>query len=237
MRAILIICLGCCITSLKSQPEKQDTNSIIFVHGQSTRQSLSEQSADPRKGDFYRNLMLSRISLDAKPNRALLTIQNGANAPIPLPQALVNGMKKGLIQAQHPSNLRAPYRYFDLIDDLTSLNGLDRNDTIFWDQLSPDYLNISLDLIYEKGFSADNSREFFRPKFLRLIWFDPNGPLGPCVLAVFPYDKIKHYLIQLTAESDQGWHRSVAEIFDLHLFQGYELPIHLDPARYPPVKR
>lgn len=219
----------------------QDSLEFIYVRHTGAAQGTAGPAPDPRKGDFYRNMVLSRISLSSRHNQHLLRVQLPQAGALPagkdaLPQALIAGLRTGALRAWHPSDMRTPYRFFHLVEDLTRLYGQPADDTTRWQDLGPEWFNLYVDFIYEKGFSAESSRDFLRPRFLRLVWCFPENPLGPVVLAVFPYHTTRTYLQSLQCEIEGLGMRTLDEVLTLHLFDAASIPITHDPARYPAIK-
>ena len=160
-----------------------------------------------------------------------------------LVMALLEGLRTGQVLAGHPTNPRRRYDYFDLTYDLLALNGYrpeDISGDIYLEDLGWEWLNQSIDLVAEEGFSQSNSRDFLRITFIRLIWNDPNSARGEHVLAIFPYRQVRELLQDLRCPANLKTEKQVSVDRFLHfrMFEGYRLSPEKDPAYLlPPLKR
>ncbi|RMG65924.1 MAG: hypothetical protein D6722_15570 [Bacteroidetes bacterium] len=180
-----------------------DSASLSHIYVEAPTDSLL-RPADDQRGDFYRRSLLLRIPFDLPSNRGLLqaTLPDTPGGRPGLIGGLVEGMRRGEIQALHPQDARTPYRYIDLVYDLMDIQEIDPvslEGRIGRDQLDWSGLEYVLEVVAEGGFSQATSREFLRFRCLRLIWHDPAVPWQTKVLAIIPYAQARPWLAQMQA--------------------------------------
>ncbi|MEO1450545.1 MAG: hypothetical protein AAFV07_13535 [Bacteroidota bacterium] len=233
----LFICIG-----LKSSLHAQeDTVSHIWVE-----KGLSSPSQQqPEDQVFFKRMHLRRIPLRHPQNTSLVSGQASYNNQSirGLVPHLIEGLRLGEIRGLMPENPRQAYDYFDLVFDMLHLQGSDLESLagkVSREDIEWSWLQTELDLIVESGFDAHNSRDFFRIRFLRLIWHNPRDSRGRKAILLIPYAGARAWLEKLTCPL-RGQSMSARELLELELFTSQELSIESDqsgaPQRMSPRQR
>lgn len=85
----------------------------------------------------------------------------------------------------------------------------------------------SLQIVEDWIFDKNRSQMIYRPRYIEMIWTDPNGALPERVIAVFRYDDLLPTLEEGTwvNRHNDAEHRNLREIFELRLWHAYVIEI------------
>ena len=236
MRGI-VITLGIIISAISTKGQNNpDSSAIEYIYIVPEQNTPTEAKVvTSPKEDFYRKKLLIRIDLTEEANQPLFLASPETKAEKKgIVDALITGLRKNQIKGVHPANLSQRYDYFDLIYHLLDLEGIQPGgmvDSIRMADLGWEWMHETLDLIVDQGFSSQSSKDFFRIKYLRLVWYNPYTAKGAKVIAVFPYKNVASYLEQVVCPIDSDQREiSAKEFLELQLFKGIKMKIPQDPA-------
>ncbi|MDP5169591.1 MAG: hypothetical protein NWR72_05050 [Bacteroidia bacterium] len=209
--------------------------SYIYLESYRPGDSLAPQ---PWEGDMMRNRVLVRINLFHPGNAPLQSLA----APTPFDQLcpglvglILGELHTGRLLALHPANPRYQIGYGDFLSTLILWQGLGsmwENEQIAGQDLGLEWLQPGIDLIADKSFVRQNSREAFRIRYVRLIWNHPGLALGPRAVMLIPYDRLRPLLQSLSCEAgpQSPANISVAEFLEQRYFVGQPLRLPDDPV-------
>ncbi|MEZ4829929.1 MAG: hypothetical protein R3C61_27145 [Bacteroidia bacterium] len=200
--------------------------------------SVTDSGQEIQGRDFVRKRILYRLDLHAAANQPVQSMNIPGSNEHGIVAALLYGLRNGRYSALHPANLQQSLSYLDFLYYLISLEGTQPGNRT--DSISPEDIGIKwtyrfLDVIADEGFSPDNSRAFFRVRFLRLLWVNPHSATDPKIVMVFPFESVSSYLEQIICRADQG-KISAKKFLELQMFQAREVSFPHDPASPIPMK-
>ncbi len=172
------------------------------------------------------------------------SIESEQKYSLGLTNALIEGLKRDKMVALCLDSLEYRYSYARLLQEIANIEGKGaenriENDSFFQEfgimeqKLPPNTENIDrkdwadlgnmLDIVVEKGFSARDSRPYFRILYLRLVWYKPEMTTAPRNLTLIPYHLAAPYLAKMYVkmEGQTMTKVSVLDYFTAGLFSGY----------------
>lgn len=225
---------------------------VLPVHGQTDTVShiwvdkeIKKPAAPlPPQAGFFSQMHLRRIPMHHPQNRPL---RQGTSKEQPDVSGLVAHLLEGLrlrkLEGRMPEDIDQSYDYFDLVFDILYLQGTDLSSLsgkVSRADIEWSWMESQLDLIVESGFSADNSRPYFRIRYLRLMRVNPRMPHTRQAMLLIPYSSAVDWLETLSCPL-RGMNRSAREVLELELFASQKLDLREDtsgtPQRLSPRKR
>ena len=204
------------------------TNQSGYIYVKKKRAEVPSISYKPQR-DLYNSTVLIRINLLHRANIPLsqaILHAPWAKGRRGIVMAVVEGLKNKLFVGLHPQNPKKAYIYTDLIYDLLELEEMDpgqfTEEEIF--QIIEHSVENVIDLVAEQGFSIQSSRRFFRIRFLRLIWHNPNMAKAPHLLTLIPYQSITKILAGIMVKPHHLYHEAtirMRDFLDHQRFLGY----------------
>lgn len=213
-----------------------DSSKMDYIYLGKYRPGDSE-APQPWEDDFMRNRVLIRVNLFHPANAPLQEIET----PVPfqelcpgLPGLVLSAMLHHQMPANHPADPRRSLTYVDLVQTLLYWQGFsaDSGQTISGRSVGLEWMLPAIDLIVDKRFSSQSSRQQYRIQFIRLIWHNPNLALGPRAVLLVPYERIRPYLAQFECPPGPGSPTgiSVAEFLEKGYVVGQSLRLPDDPV-------
>lgn len=185
--------------SIMAQNVRNANSGTIYVT--KPRPKVASQAYKPQR-DLYHNTMEVRLNLQHRVNLPLtqaILPKGWANGRKGIVMALIEGLRMGKFHGIHPDNPGRAYLYRDLAFDLLTLERLPTSqfsdEDIF--KIVEKSVQKALDIVAVQGFSTQDSREFFKIRFLRLIWHNPNKSKLPHLLALIPYRSVRETLAKI----------------------------------------
>jgi hypothetical protein len=174
--------------------------------------------------DFIRHTNLYKIPLLHLQNQVLLktkykqnlfwdSLDNEKFRQNTLVECLIEGVQSGKILAAMPQDLSLRYSYTQLCKEIRKIENTEQQDSVEKMDMTEfgientqtlreelrsnnwENLNEVMYLIGEEG--SAQSQAFFRPRYLCLVWHNPNLVLKPHLTMVIPYIFLEKYLQQI----------------------------------------
>lgn len=227
---------------LPSLHAQEDSSKMDYIYLGKYRPG-DEVARQPWEDDFMRNRVLIRVNLFHPANAPLQEIET----PIPfqelcpgLPGLVLSAMLHHQMPANHPADPSRSIDYVDLIQTLVYWQGLsaESDQSISGQTVGLEWMLPAIDLIADKRFSSQTSREQYRIQYIRVIWHNPNLSLGPRAVLMVPYDRIRPYLLRFDCPPGPGSPVgiSVAEFLERGYVVGQALRLPDDPVIVLPFK-
>lgn len=174
--------------------------------------------------DFIRHTYLYKIPFLHLQNQALFktkyrqnlfwdSLDNEKFRQNTLVEAIIEGVQSGKILAVMPQDLSLRYSYKQLCKEIRAFENAERIDTIERVDMSEfgiettqtlkeepkstnwENLNELMYIIAEEG--SNQSRNFFRIRYLCVVWYNPNRVIKPRLTMVIPYIFLEKYFQQI----------------------------------------
>ncbi|MEL6730451.1 MAG: hypothetical protein AAFP83_04875 [Bacteroidota bacterium] len=207
-----------------------DTAGIDYIYvGRAPRDLQSIPQAEVNR-DFFRKKVMYRLSFDEAKNACLM---GPPSHPLYMPPGFVGAclqaFQKRQLRAFAPADPRIPLTYPDLIEDMLYLQGTPltpEQEYVDVQSLMWEGLTFFVDLIADEGFRQTDSRDFFRPQFIRLTWYIPESPKGIHGLLLFRFAEVKSLLETFICEDQYN----LMEWLQFQRFEGKKIPLDNDPT-------
>ncbi|TAE48832.1 MAG: hypothetical protein EAZ89_14830 [Bacteroidetes bacterium] len=199
-------------------PAQNDSLGYIYVESKALP-AVKKAQAGTR--DFFRNMTLLSLPLRSPENAALAHAKGPGEEP-GLVRTLLAAWEKGEISVRKAARPAESLSYYDFIYGLLALQGVspeNEQPEVEWE-----WLEEQLDLIAEEGFSTRNSDAFFRIRYIRLIWFNPQTARGQVAVALIPYEELVSLLEQTRCEREDGIY-SARDLLELRIFRANVSPV------------
>ena len=210
---------------------QNDSSQIGYIYVGRSAQKIASQPQYAVNRDFIRQRVLYRLSFMDGQNACLLKATDPSNPYLSgIVLDLMKNFQKGKLTALSPANPNQVISYPQFIEDMLYLQGTPLTasqefvdpESIMWEALT-----FYIDIIADEGFSERNSREFFRPQFVRLTWYLPEAPKGIHGLLLFRYKDILPLIQKTTCQNGYD----LSEWIRFKEFTGKEISLEKDRTR------